>query len=340
VSQKPTISVVISVYNAEPYLDRCLKSVLSQTYQPIDVIVIDDGSRGSCKKIVSRFNKVQYIRHPYNRGLFAARLTGVKAATGQYIAFVDADDYVESEMCEALILQLEKEHADVAQCGAFLAFEDGRKTRDWWYRVSNFCISGDAVCQVQLAQNKLFYIWNKLYRRELFKKIPEKYYLLDHITMHEDILFSALLFVNVRKMVSNKDPYYHYVYRENAETKAIEADKVIRQMQSSAKVCDMCTEIMHDNHVTDQCALDVPALRGRLAKLYYSNKIRKIADPLEMARVIKEFKRLFNESAVSAMADIQSTSIFRKIYNLLLPPFSTQRYKLKQLLRIFIGYRN
>lgn len=334
-----TISVIISVYKTEQYLSRCLNSVLSQTYEPIEAIVVDDGSPGACEEIVRGFNGVQYIKHQENRGLFAARLTGVKAATGKYIAFVDADDYIHHDMYSVLLAKIEEVNADVAQCGAFLAFEDGRKTREWWFRVSDFYVSGEAVCQTQLARNRLFYIWNKLYHRDLFLKIPEKFYQLDNITMHEDILFSALLFIHVQKFVSIKDRFYHYVYNKDAETKAIDSKKVRDQMKSSAMVCELCEEIMDANEIQDDCRIDVQHLKQRLAGLYYANKIKKIIDPLERKKTLEDFTAHFGEQAVWAVENDRSERIIRKIYNHVFPPFSPKRYAIKKIIKPLLGRR-
>lgn len=316
-----------------------MDSVLAQTHHPIEVIVVDDGSPGGCEEIVNRVEGVRYVRHIRNRGLFAARLTGIESASGDYIAFVDADDYIAPGMYAALFSQIKKTDADVAQCGAYLTFEDGRKTRDWWFRVTDFCVLGDAVQKTQLAENKLFYIWNKLYRRKLFDAIPDKYHRLDDITMHEDILFSALIFVNVKKLASIQDCYYHYVYRDNAETKSIDVNRMIAQIKSSAMVCELCAEIMKKNSIDDSCAIDVHRLKRRLAGLYYGTKFRKIENFVEKKEVLKNFTEHFQEFAIMAVEDYhESDRLLNRIYKRILPPFSARRYAAKKIFRPIIGY--
>jgi hypothetical protein len=139
-------------------------------------------------------------------------------------------------------------------------------------------------------------------------------------------------------MVSVNDCFYHYIFREGAETKAVSGNKVIAQMRSSVTVCDLCEEIM--DQVKIKYKLDVQALRKRLARLYYENKISKLADPEEKERVLKAFTRFFGGYALSAVEDIQNTSIMRKTYNHLFPPFSARRYKLKNILRPVTRYRS
>jgi hypothetical protein len=107
-------------------------------------------------------------------------------------------------------------------------------------------------------------------------------------------------------------------------------------MRSSATVCDLCEEIM--SQVEIKYKLDVQALRKRLARLYFGNKISKLADPNEKDRVFKEFTRFFGGYALSAVEDAQNTSIIRKTYDHLFPPFSARRYKLKNILRPVTRY--
>jgi N-acetyl-anhydromuramyl-L-alanine amidase AmpD len=113
---------------------------------------------------------------------------------------------------------------------------------------------------------------------------------------------------------------------------------VIEQMRSSATVCDLCEEIM--SQIEIKYKPDVQALRKRLARLYYENKISKLADPEEKERVFKAFQRFFGGYALSAVEDFQNTSIVRKTYNHLFPPYSARRYKLKNILRPVTRYRN
>ena len=95
---KYKISIVIPVYNTEKYFRRCIKSVLQQSYKNLEIIVVDDGSTGNIRDIIQEYiqqdNRIQFICHLENKGLFQARLTGASKATGQYIAFLDSDDYV------------------------------------------------------------------------------------------------------------------------------------------------------------------------------------------------------------------------------------------------------
>lgn len=127
--KEPLISVVIPVYNVEPYLDRCLASLAAQTYRRIELIVIDDasadGSGGICDRWAAKEPRLQVVHLPVNGGLSAARNEGVRRATGEYLAFVDSDDQVEPELLEQLYRSLTETGADISICGT-----EGMKLRE------------------------------------------------------------------------------------------------------------------------------------------------------------------------------------------------------------------
>lgn len=115
----PKVSVIIPVYNAEKYLKQCLDSVTNQTLKEIEIICVDDGSTDNSyhilKKYKSKDDRIKIIKKDNNEGLLLARKTGVKYAAGEYIMFVDADDYLELEACNLVLKEIEKEAVDILQ---------------------------------------------------------------------------------------------------------------------------------------------------------------------------------------------------------------------------------
>ena len=173
------ISIVIPVYNIEQYLDRCVESVLQQTYRNLDVILVDDGSPDRCGELCDRWaeqdERVRVI-HKENGGLSDARNCGISQANGEYIAFVDSDDFIAADMMEKLHRALRENDAEISICNFHFVDEDGapieRKNR--YLPIRDETISGEeAIANMQFDRDGGCYnlAWNKLYRRELFHDI-------------------------------------------------------------------------------------------------------------------------------------------------------------------------
>ena len=116
----PKISVIVPVYRVEKYLGRCVNSLLGQTLSDIEIILVDDGSPDGCPALCDEFAKKDgriKVLHKENEGLGLARNSGMSLAVGEYIAFVDSDDYVKSEMYRTLYEAAQRENADIAMCG-------------------------------------------------------------------------------------------------------------------------------------------------------------------------------------------------------------------------------
>ena len=175
----PAISVIIPVYKVEPYLDACVSSVVGQTFSDLEILLVDDGSPDRCPELCDAWAKKDprvRVIHQENGGLSAARNTGIEAATGEFLAFVDSDDMLEpdalrraweaQQACQADLvifnLVYVDEHNHPLPAPDFSGFQDEVLTADEvWQRY------------FALAEQKIYYVvaWNKLYRRELFKTL-------------------------------------------------------------------------------------------------------------------------------------------------------------------------
>ena len=122
------ISIIVPIYNVEKYLRKCIDSILNQSYDNLQIILVDDGSPDNCPKICDEYlnkdNRIQVI-HKSNGGLSSARNAGIKVANGKYIAFIDSDDYIELNMIEKLVNAIEKSNADLCICGIRWVNKDG-----------------------------------------------------------------------------------------------------------------------------------------------------------------------------------------------------------------------
>ena len=123
------ISIIMPVYNTEQYFDRCIQSVLDQSYKNIELIVVDDCSPGNIRDMIQEYlaldTRVSFISHEKNEGLFKARLTGAKRASGDYIAFIDSDDYVSMDYYHTLLDRAVAEQADITIVHTVLQEQNG-----------------------------------------------------------------------------------------------------------------------------------------------------------------------------------------------------------------------
>lgn len=132
-SENPLITIVVPIYNVERFLRPCIESILGQTYKNLEIILVDDGSTDSCGKICDKYEKIDsriLVIHQENKGLSEARNAGIDAATGEYIAFIDSDDYVRGNYTETLLHALVENDAEIAVCSFQYVDEEGKYIRN------------------------------------------------------------------------------------------------------------------------------------------------------------------------------------------------------------------
>ena len=236
--EKTLLSVVVPVYNASKTLNRCVDSILNQTLQAIEVILVDDGSTDGVDVICDEYAKIyKQIRtiHQENKGPLSARIAGCRIARGEYISFVDSDDWIEGNMYE--ILCNEMLDADMIAAGIISTAEDGSIKG---YNVNPYPDGIYSLHEISFLENVLFLKdgtygggafydgpWSKVFRKDLILKIINK---LDvRIMSSEDWLFNSLyvLQCNTVKIISGC--YYHYVTNSNSIGHTVNQDYLRQQ---------------------------------------------------------------------------------------------------------------
>lgn len=223
--QDKKISVIIPVYNIAEYLPRCLDSVLNQTYKNLEVVVVDDGSTDNSVDVIEEYAKkdsriVKIFKK--NTGVSDTRNKGIDTATGDYITFVDGDDYIEPDMYEILMNNALKYDADISHCGYQMVFPS---RVDYYYNTGEKFIQDNKKGIIDLLKGERIEPspCNKLYKRSVIKdeRMPSD------IRNNEDYLFNVMVFKNAQKSVFEDKPLYHYILRENsATTSAINEHKM------------------------------------------------------------------------------------------------------------------
>ncbi len=203
------ISVIVPVYKVENYIRRCIESIQAQTYQDLEIILVDDGSNDNCPQICDEYalkdSRIQVI-HQDNGGLSKARNVGLSVARGEYVAFVDGDDYIKPDMYETLLGILIRETADMVICSYDKVDENNSRIENE-SPICNESLEGFDLFQ-KFANKKGWYyitVWNRLYKREIFDKIcfPEG-------KMHEDEFVAHKIADACKRVVTISDGLYCY----------------------------------------------------------------------------------------------------------------------------------
>lgn len=210
----PKISIIIPVYKVEKYIDRCIKSVINQTYKNLEIIVVDDGSPDNCPSICDKWaerdSRIKVI-HKNNGGLSEARNVGMKIASGELIGFVDSDDWISKEMYQLLFENMKENGSDISACGVKTVWEDETESR-FLTTQGKYVLNTQEAMEAIVRENILKQpVWYKLYKAELVRDInfPVGKY-------HEDVFWSYQAIGRANKVSVFSTPCYYYFQRKNS----------------------------------------------------------------------------------------------------------------------------
>lgn len=207
----PLISIVVPVYKVEAYLDKCISSVVGQTYKNLEIILVDDGSPDRCAAMcdawAAKDNRIKVI-HKENGGLSDARNAGMTVAVGEYIGFVDSDDYVAPDMYRLLLEKIIADGSDIAACGVEMIFEDGSPSRMLTGPGTHVMTTEEALRAVIEESWIKQPVWYKLYKTAMVSDLPfpvGKY--------HEDVFWTYQAVGRARQVSVFDKPCYYYIQR-------------------------------------------------------------------------------------------------------------------------------
>lgn len=215
------LSVVVPVYNVEKYLERCIKSLLSQTLHVDEIIIVDDGSPDNCGKIADDFamnNNNIIVIHQENMGLSGARNTGIERATGEYIGFVDSDDYIDPQMYSVLVRRAEENNAQISMCGVWCEQENGEGYAPFILGKEFVWDKETALIELNSYRYLNMSVWKAVYKRELFEMeaYGEKQLRFPVGKNSEDFYLMHKLIARANKIAYTSEPFYHYIQRQNS----------------------------------------------------------------------------------------------------------------------------
>lgn len=244
------ISVIIPVFNVEKYVSQCLNSVCNQTYSDLEIILVDDGSTDAsgeiCDKYACHDNRIRVI-HQENGGAAAAKNAGLQVVSGEYLSFVDSDDFLEPNAYRYMLQVMQTQGADVVQCSYRDVFKDHTKE----HVLKNMTLSQIDFLALFIEDWTCALLWDKLYRRSLFEGVSFE-------TGHkiDDEYFTYRGIMNAKKIVRDSQIVYNYRKRASsvmyspASAQRIIADRIdyLRKRRENVIACFPQLRAVYDNH--------------------------------------------------------------------------------------------
>lgn len=239
------ISIIVPIYNSENDLDQCIESIANQTYKNIEIILVNDGSTDDsiniCRKWESIDSRIVLI-DKQNEGVAKARNDGLEKATGEYIGFVDHDDFIESNMYEIMIDDMLEHNADIVMCSSTGIYEDGSTTKGYTNYKSFEIDKNDLIKRMQNYE-KIFCssVWSKLYKREVVGELKFD----TEIILGDDYYFNGIAYTNIDKFYYDERSLYNYRIREGS----ISRRKVDKHFFDKYTVMDKLSEYYEKNNL-------------------------------------------------------------------------------------------
>ena len=284
----PKISVIVPVYNTEKYIEKCLQSILSQTMNDIEIIVVNDGSTDNSENVIKQIEKnnntkiqIKYFKKE-NGGLSDARNYGVKKATGKYISFIDSDDYIDKNLYKNLEEYINKD-IDVIKFKMETVDENYKTIEKLNGPVFETTTGEKAFEYMCIEDTFLDVACIYLYKREFFIKNNFKYMLN---TYHEDFGLTPLIIIQAKTIVSTKYFGYYYLQRENSITSVENKEK------EEKKAYDVLKH--YDNAMEKISKMQISNSSKKLIRRYYTNTLLLKATVLEGStqdKFIKEIQK-------------------------------------------------
>lgn len=240
----PNVSIVIPVYNVEMYLTKCVESVLAQTYQDFELLLVDDGSTDNsgmiCDAYIQKDSRVQVI-HQNNQGQGGARNNGISAAKGKYLLFVDSDDYIHPQLLEKTVAVAEAEKCDVVMFNAVAVNENGVEGVSY-----RFSLPPDIVLEREALKPfvTISGVWNRLWNRQLFMEYDIRF---PSRVWYEDLYVPVKFAPHFRRAYYlDCQPLYYYFQRLGSTMHTPDFERIVRER--IAAVTDCCT-YYEENHL-------------------------------------------------------------------------------------------
>lgn len=309
--EKIKVSVIIPIYKVERFIDECLKSVVAQTHSNLEIILVDDGSPDNCPKICDDWKKqddrIQVI-HKENGGLSSARNAGLNIATGDYIIYVDSDDWISKDMIETMLEYCVSKQVDMAMCGITRVYENGDMQVDEYEEFT--------VAREELLKNFLYHrknlcssVWNKIYKRDIVKELRFP----DGLNS-EDYCYNSVAYSETNALYVNTKPLYFYRIREDSICTAPVNEHSFDKIKVAQIVGDYLEKRGYENKIAIE-HFKMQAHHDVLYSMYFkhANKELKLKYKKELRKYILHVLK-DGENSITTKIKFLVFSIFPALY--------------------------
>ncbi|MEN6414605.1 MAG: glycosyltransferase [Veillonellales bacterium] len=242
---KIKVSIVVPVYKTEKFIHRCIDALICQTLTDIEIILVDDGSPDNCGKICEDYAKQDKrikVIHKKNGGLSSARNTGIREASGEYIGFVDSDDYVEQTFCECMYKTAKKFNIDIVNCDYYWESETS-EARSSSLKKDKVIYNEEILEYLKKAHATtiIWFVWRNIYRRSFL--IKNNIFFAEEVRFGEDSIFNLYAFYYAKSLYSVDKCLYHYISNPNGLIQTKYKENLLEKFYIQYKVKELFYKI-------------------------------------------------------------------------------------------------
>lgn len=326
------ISIIVPVYNSENFLEKCIISILNQAYSNLEIILVNDGSTDNSLSICYRYKKIDdrvKVINKENGGVASARNEGLKIASGEFIGFVDSDDYIHPSMYYDMLRYAKSYNAEIVECGYFYVENDNvLYKKEFGEELIN---GNERICLNLIGHNNTTNsIWNKLYKKNVINDS-----LFSKYNYSEDLHFNSMVSYNCDRKYTLNKTYYYYNFSEESAMQSAFTNKHLDQIEAREDVFKFFQSKNGFEKVKKQVALDIIVTIVRL----YIKVLRLNQDNKQTyyTYLIKVFNKYLDYVPENLITEIQAKRIK---YSVILLRFSPNTFHIlmKTIVRIMNRY--
>ena len=303
---KPLISVIVPVYNGEKFICQCIDSITNQTLKDIEILIINDGSKDNTLKVIESIAKNDSrikILNQKNSGVSAARNNGISNSLGEYIAFVDSDDYIDKTMCEKMYKKAEEFNSDIVICNVNDVINDNKKVS---LNLNEGIIDIRRLTGSEFLSNEYFKlgtaVWHKIFKSNLIKENKIKFINYSEVAS-EDTLFNYEAMLKAKRIYCIDEPLYDYKINENSLTKSKSAkENMVKRCMNTVNIM---SDFLSKNRIKDENFIDYITYWQFINALSYVNefKVKLLVNSIKEYSKISTFNTAIKKIALSSELD-------------------------------------